>query len=202
MPRAREKKEKQASDELRVVPIDIGGTGLKASVVEASGRRAVPRRRLETPCSCPPSVMLEALAELVAPRPPHNHFGNKDWAGFPLAAAASERFGDRMINDAEMQALAVIRGKGLALMLTLGTGTGTALFREGTLLEKVGRKPLNKRVERTIEILASLLHFDHRFIGGGNARKLWIESLTIVPNDAGLEGGAAFWRLPEPAPAQ
>ena len=51
---------------------------------------------------------------------------------------------------------------------------------------------------RTIDILASLLHFDHLFIGGGNARKLSIATsawMTIVPADAGLEGGAALWRL-------
>ena len=128
-----------------------------------------------------------------------------------------------MINDAEMQGVAVIRGKGLELMLTLGTGAGTGLFRDGALmphlelahhpiysektyngyignaaLKKVGKKHWNKRVARTIDILANLLHFDHLFVGGGNARKLSIATsawMTIVPADAGLEGGAALWRL-------
>ena len=104
-----------------------------------------------------------------------------------------------MVNDAEMQGLAVIRGTGLEFVLTLGTGAGTGLFRDGALmphlelahhpiygkktyngyigdaaLKKVGKKHWNKRVARTIDILASLLHFDHLFIGGGNARKLSI----------------------------
>jgi polyphosphate glucokinase len=245
--RVKRKKENSIGAQLRVLAIDIGGTGLKASVVDAADGLVVPRQRLETPYPCPPSAMLDALAELVTPLPPHNriaigfpgmvrcgkvvtapHFGTEMWTGFPLAAAASERFGGpaRIINDAEMQGLAVIRGKGLELMLTLGTGAGTGLFREGALmphlelahpiykkktyndyvgneaLEKVGNRHWNKRVAHTIEILESLLHFDHLFIGGGNARKLSIKTsawMTIVSNDAGLEGGAALWRLPAAA---
>jgi polyphosphate glucokinase len=231
--------------ELRILAVDIGGTGLKASVVDRSGHLLVPRRRIDTPYPCPPSVMLDTLVDLVAPLPPHNriaigfpgvvrgnsvvtapHFGTGCWTGFPLATALSERFGGpaRMVNDAEMQGLAVIRSKGLELILTLGTGAGTGLFRDGELmphlelahhpiygkksyndyignaaLEKVGKKHWNKRVARTIDILYSLLHFDHLFIGGGNARKLSIAtsaSMTIIPNEAGIEGGAALWRLP------
>jgi polyphosphate glucokinase len=243
---ARPKAGKQENDELRILAIDIGGTGLKASVVNTSGTLLVPRERVETPYPCPPSVMIDALADLVAPLPAHNriaigfpgvvhggkvvtapHFGTGDWAGFPLAAAISERFGGpaRMINDAEMQGLAVIRGRGLELILTLGTGAGTGLFRDGALmphlelahhpiyrkktyndyignaaLEKVGKKHWNKRVAKTIDILMSLLHFDHLFVGGGNACRLSLETsawMTVVPNDAGIEGGGALWRISE-----
>lgn len=230
---------------LRILAIDIGGTGLKASVVDETGRLLVPRRRIRTPRPCPPQVMMEALASLVAPLPPHDciaigfpgfvqrnrvvtapHFGTEQWAGYRLAEAASERFGGeaRMVNDAEMQGLAVISGKGLELVLTLGTGAGTGLFRDGELmphlelahhpiygkkktyndyvgdaaLRKVGRKHWNKRVAHTIDVLASLLHFDHLFIGGGNGRKIVLEtpsSVTIVRNDAGIAGGAFLWSV-------
>jgi polyphosphate glucokinase len=237
------KKQKRA-DELRVLAIDIGGTGLKASIVDTAGHLLAPRQRIDTPNPCTPAIMLDALARLIAPLPGHNriaigfpgvvqhnvvltapHFAPKEWVGFPLAKAASERFGGpaRMINDAEIQGLAVIRGMGLELVLTLGTGAGTGLFREGELmphlelahhpiygkhktyndyigeaaLKKVGKKHWNKRVARTIEILTNLLHFDHLFIGGGNSRKLALPpspKVTIVNNDAGIEGGAALWR--------
>lgn len=229
----------------RVLAIDIGGIGLKASVVDESGGLLVPRHRIKTPYPCPPQVMMDALASLVAPLPPHDciaigfpgvvrrnrivtapHFGTAEWEGFPLAKAASEQFGGaaRMVNDAEMQGLAVIAGKGLELVLTLGTGAGTGLFRDGELmphlelaqhpiygkkttyndyigdaaLKKVGRKHWNKRVARTIKILTSLLHFDHLFIGGGNAGKVVLEnshSITIVDNEAGISGGAFLWKL-------
>jgi polyphosphate glucokinase len=235
---------KHKRDDLRILSIDIGGTGLKASVVDSAGRLLVPRHRIKTPCFCSPAILLDVLENLVAPLPGHNriaigfpgvvrndriltapHFQTKEWAGFPLADAASNRFGGaaKMVNDAEMQGLAVISGKGLELVLTLGTGAGTGLFRDGELmphlelaqhpiygkkktyndyigdsaLKKAGRKHWNERVERTIGILASLLHFDHLFIGGGNAQKIKLTpqpTITIVSNDAGIEGGAALWR--------
>ena len=236
-------RKKQKTAEPRILSIDVGGTGLKASIVDAAGRLLVPKQRIETPYPCTPAVMMDALAELVAPLPGHDriaigfpgvvrhnavvtapHFQTDEWVGFPLADAASKRFGGpaRMINDAEMQGLAVIRGKGLELILTLGTGAGTGLFRDGKLmphlelaqhpiygkkvtyndyigdlaLKRAGKKHWNERVARTIEVLTNLLHFDHLFIGGGNSRKLKLApsaSITVVSNDAGIEGGAALW---------
>jgi len=237
-------RQEKHDEELRVLAIDIGGTGLKASIVDRSGRLLVARQRIRTPYPSPPPVMLDALAELIAALPAHNriaigfpgvvrsgavvtapHFGTEDWAGFPLANAATERFGSpaRLVNDAEMQGLAVIRGNGLEFILTLGTGAGTGLFRDGRLmphlelaqhpiygkkttyndyigdaaLREEGAKHWNKRVAHAIDVLASLLHFDHLFVGGGNARKLTLApspTITIVNNDSGIEGGAALWR--------
>lgn len=234
---------KQKTGKLRVLSIDIGGTGLKASIVDSTGNLLVPKQRIKTPYPCTPAVMMDALAKLVAPLPEHSHiaigfpgvvrrdvvitaphFQTDEWINFPLADAASKRLGGpaRMVNDAEMQGLAVIRGKGLELILTLGTGAGTGLFRNGELmphlelaqhpiygkkktyndyignaaLKKAGRKHWNERVSRTIDILTGLLHFDHLFIGGGNALKLTLKpsaTITIVSNDAGIEGGAALW---------
>ena len=190
--------------------------------MDATGHLLVPKQRIQTPYPCTPAVMMDALAELVAHLPGHDriaigfpgvvrdntivtapHFQTDKWPGFALADAASKRFGSpaRMINDAEMQGLAVIRGKGLELILTLGTGAGTGLFRDGKLMphlelaqhpiygkkmtyndyigeaafKSTGKKHWNERVARVVEILASLLHFDHLFIGGGNARKLKLE---------------------------
>jgi polyphosphate glucokinase len=159
------------------------------------------------------------------------HWGTKAWANFALARILSRRLGDapaRLINDAEMQGLAVLRGEGLELLLTLGTGAGAALFRDGEImphlelahhaihkgssyneyigdaaLKKIGKKQWSKRVARTIDILHSLLDYDHLFIGGGNATKITIrlpDNATVVSNDAGIEGGAALWRAGLPAP--
>jgi polyphosphate glucokinase len=153
------------------------------------------------------------------------HWGTKKWAGFELASALSRRLGNapaRLINDAEMQGLAVIKRQGLELVLTLGTGAGTGLFREGQLmphmelahhpihhdmtyndyignaaLKKTGKKHWNRRVLRTIDILFSLLHYDRLYIGGGNASRISARlpaNVKLVSNDAGLEGGAMLWR--------
>ena len=51
--------------------IDIGGTGLKASVLDATGAMVADRVVVKTTYPCPPSKMVDDLAALVAPlRPP------------------------------------------------------------------------------------------------------------------------------------
>ncbi|MGH6988636.1 MAG: ROK family protein [Stellaceae bacterium] len=229
---------------LRILGIDIGGTHLKASVVGHNGKLLTEKQRVDTPYPCPPETMLDALVHLVKPLPAYDriaigfpgvvrddrvltapHFGTPPWASFPLAAALSRRLHHRpakLINDAEMQGLAVIAGRGLELVVTLGTGAGTGLFRDGEImphlelahhplhgkksyneyigieaLEKAGQKRWSKRVLATIDVLFSLLHYDHLFIGGGNAEKIVGElpsEVTLVSNDAGIEGAAALWR--------
>jgi polyphosphate glucokinase len=49
-----------------------------------------------------------------------------------------------------------------------------------------------------IEILFALLHYDHLFIGGGNAAKITFdlpENVSTVSNEAGIAGAAALWHL-------
>jgi len=57
-------------------------------------------------------------------------------------------------------------------------------------------------VEKAIECLRALVHFDHLYIGGGNARKLRFRpdpDDTIIANEAGIRGGVALWRADERA---
>jgi polyphosphate glucokinase len=49
--------------------IDIGGTGLKASVLDAEGKLLADRVRVPTTYPCPPELMVETLAKLVKPLP-------------------------------------------------------------------------------------------------------------------------------------
>lgn len=135
--------------------IDIGGTGLKAEVIDAQGRPVVERKRVPTPHPAPPAKVLEAIGTMVADLPAFDrisagfpgvvrngtiltapHLGTEDWHGFDLAAALTDRFGRpaRVLNDAEVQGFGVITGVGLEFVLTLGTGAGTALFRNGALM--------------------------------------------------------------------
>jgi polyphosphate glucokinase len=244
------RKRRRAAQGLRVLGIDIGGSYLKAAVVDAAGRMLTDRLKLKTPDPCPPKVMVRALLQLVRPLAGYNrlaigfpgvvrggrvltapHWGNSSWANFALASTLSQRLGDvpaRLINDAEMQGLAVIRGRGLELMLTLGTGAGTGLFRDGQIMphlelaqhplhksdtyndyvgdaarQRIGRKRWNKRVAHTIDVLRALLNYDHLFIGGGNASRVNARlpaNVTLVSNDAGIDGGAALWRPGRPPP--
>ena len=136
----------------KTLALDIGGTGLKASVLDESGKMVTKRVRMATPHPCPPETLLKALVKLVAPLPPYDrisigfpgvvrdghvitapHFEGKAWAGYPLEAAISRHLGKpaRLLNDAEVQGLGIIAGQGLEVVLTLGTGVGSALFSNG-----------------------------------------------------------------------
>ena len=63
----------------RTLAIDIGGTGLKASVLDAEGKMLHDRVRIETPVGSPPPAIVEALANLVAPLPAYDRVS----VGFP-----------------------------------------------------------------------------------------------------------------------
>jgi polyphosphate glucokinase len=152
------------------------------------------------------------------------NLGTKDWQGFDLAKALSLRLRRpvRVLNDAEVQGYAAIRGKGIEVVITLGTGFGTALFADGRVaphlelsqhpfrkgqtydeqlgnaaFEDVGKKRWNKRVARAIETLRTLTNFDRLYIGGGNAKHLTFElppDVKVVSNELGMRGGAFLWR--------
>jgi polyphosphate glucokinase len=59
----------------------------------------------------------------------------KSWRRFDLAAALEERLGapTRVVNDADLQGLGVVNGKGLECVITLGTGMGSSYFLDGVL---------------------------------------------------------------------
>jgi polyphosphate glucokinase len=96
----------------RTPAIDVGGTHLKASVVDEAGRLLVEPVRIETPVGSPPRVVIETLARLAAPlgefdrasvgfpgvvrngrvltAPNLDHGG---WTGFDLDTPLSRRLG-------------------------------------------------------------------------------------------------------------
>jgi len=59
--------------------VDIGGSGLKATVLDPRGRPAHERVRVETTYPCPPAKLVATLVELVKGLPPYQRVS----AGFP-----------------------------------------------------------------------------------------------------------------------
>ncbi len=137
---------------MRILALDIGGTGVKAALLNDEGQMLEHPRRCPTPAGSTPALLLERVAELVAPfggfdaisigfpgAIKHNiiltapNLGTARWRGTDLAAMAAERFGQpaRLANDATMHGLGMISGQGIEVVLTLGTGMGFALFRNG-----------------------------------------------------------------------
>src|SRR5262249_18156815 len=125
----------------RTLGIDIGGTAIQASVLDTDGRMIVERVRQPTAYPCTPDVLLDAIAALVALLPAFDrisvgfpgvvrggqvvtapHFGKKAWRGFPLEAAVGRRLERpaRLLNDAEVQGLGIVAGRGLEGGLQLG----------------------------------------------------------------------------------
>lgn len=136
----------------RILSLDIGGTGLKAALLNAQGEMLEPARRCPTPQGSTPAMLLERVAELIAPfgefdaisigfpgAIKHNliltapNLGTLNWQKTDLAKLAQERFQRpaRLANDATMHGLGIIVGEGIEVVLTLGTGMGFALFRDG-----------------------------------------------------------------------
>ncbi len=139
---------------MRILAIDIGGTGLKAAIVDAYEKLLTERLRVETPRPSPPEVVLDAIAKLVEPLSGYDYIavgfpgvvrhgkilsapnlGNDVWQNFDLAGAIEKRLGKpaRVLNDADFAGLAAIEGKGVEMVITLGTGFGSALFADGQL---------------------------------------------------------------------
>jgi polyphosphate glucokinase len=131
--------------------IDVGGTGLKALLLDAKGGALTERVRVETPRPATPTAILEALVALVAPLDHYERVSvgfpgvviedtirtapNLDggWTGFALGHLLSMKLGRpvRVLNDAGVQGFGVIEGKGLEMVITLGTGMGCALYIAG-----------------------------------------------------------------------
>jgi polyphosphate glucokinase len=147
--------------------IDIGGTGLKAAVLDAEGHMLEKRVRVRTPDDPTPKAVVDALARLVEPLPAFDrisigfpgvirrgvvltapNLGTKKWKGFALQDTLGERFGKpaRLENDAEVAGLGVIEGKGLEVVITLGTGCGSAIFYDGRMTPhlELAHHPIHK----------------------------------------------------------
>ena len=222
--------------------IDVGGTGLKMMVLDAAGKPVTERLRELTPPKPSPAKVLAVLDAMRAMIGAFDRVSigfpgviksghtmgafNLDpaWAGFPLEQTLRRKWKKpvRVANDAAIQGLGAIRGKGVELCLTLGTGLGSSLFTDGHLcpglelahhpwkdnksyeddlgkrgLEKHGNKRWNKLVAKAIAQTAALFNWDALYIGGGNAKHLTIElpkNARIVSNEDGLLGGVALWR--------
>src|SRR5215813_1460849 len=50
-----------------ILAVDIGGTGLKAAILNDGGEMLTERVRVETPHPCKPDVLVDALVALVQP---------------------------------------------------------------------------------------------------------------------------------------
>jgi polyphosphate glucokinase len=147
--------------------IDIGGSGLKAMLLDPAGKPLSERQRVPTPEIPTPPAVLRCLETLRGLLPAFDRVSvgfpgvvkrgiiftapnlHPRWAQFPLESELSSRWQKpvRVANDAAVQGYGAIKGMGVELTLTLGTGMGSALFTGGHLCPglELGHHPWKKR---------------------------------------------------------
>lgn len=222
--------------------IDIGGSHIKAALVAPNGALLTNYERIVTPIGKPPTLIVDLIRTLISPLGAFErvsvgfpgatrggtvltapNLGNNLWRGFKLADQLASRLSRpvRLANDATVQGLGAISGRGLECTITLGTGMGFALFTAGdaaphlevgqhnarnkrsydqyvghAAMLKDGSAKWNKHVLRTIGALRVLTNFDLLYIGGGNATAISFAlpaDVHLVSNETGITGGVRLW---------
>jgi polyphosphate glucokinase len=227
----------------KILSIDIGGSRIKATILDTEGNMQMDFQKIATPTSPDPGNIIQAILELTRGFQEYHrvsvgfpgytrvgiihtapNLGTAKWRGVNLGKLMTDVLNKpvRVLNDADMHGLGIVKGIGLEMVITLGTGFGTALFMDGNLLphleiahhpiskrrtydDYIGERALiefglekwNKRLTKVLGILQTVFNYDHLFIGGGNSKKINFETgeaITLVSNIDGIKGGAKVWQ--------
>ena len=134
--------------------IDVGGSSIKALILQDDGTPISRRSLIYTPHPATPDIIVATLIDLIAKQGEYDRISigfpsvvehgvtrgainlHADWDGFPLEEVLHSQLGKpiRIANDADVQGCGAIAGKGVELVITLGTGFGSSLFFNGKLL--------------------------------------------------------------------
>ncbi len=149
----------------KILTIDIGGSNIKATVLDSQGKIIEPYKKEATPNPATPAAVIAAIKKLVSQFTAFDKISvgfpgyvkngviytapnlGKGWAKTQLAKKLSTIFKKpvRLVNDADLQGLGVAKGKGFEIVITLGTGFGSAFLMDGKLLPHIelAHHPLN-----------------------------------------------------------
>lgn len=161
----------------RAIGVDIGGTGIKAGIVDLdTGKLLSKRVRVSTPVGAEPADVLTAVQEVLETLEvsdsdlplgvafPAIVKGGKTlsasniaqtWIDFPAEEFFEDGLGRgiHVVNDADAAGIAEVRygaavgAAGLTLLTTLGTGIGTALLYDGVLVPNTELGHLQRKGE-------------------------------------------------------
>ena len=206
---------------MTTLAVDIGGSSIKALALNDQGAPVTETLSQPTPSPAAPDSVFTLIHDMARTLPPHRrvsvgfpgvvksgvaqnapNLGDALWCGVRLNERLTQLLQRpvRAINDADLQGLGVVRGKGVELVLTLGTGMGAALFTDGVLvpnlelghhplragqtyedlvrdseLKRIGPLEWTARVLSAIEQLEPIFNYDTLHLGGGNVRHLQAE---------------------------
>ena len=199
-------------DEALTLAIDIGGTRLKAGILDHAGSFVAGSERVNTPDPANPDAVIAGLLDIIKPLGQfdrisvgfpgvvrHGHvltapnLGTPVWRDFPLADELSRRLERpcRLLNDASVQGLGVISGSGLECVITLGTGFGFALFDDGRLAPHLEMGQHIARGKRTYDQYLGVKALDEIGRKHWNRRfaKAMVALETLINYDVLLVGG-------------
>ncbi|RFZ81459.1 ROK family protein [Mucilaginibacter terrenus] len=234
---------KNTTAQLRILSIDIGGSSIKGTILDNKGALKMDYKKVVTPNPANPDNVIKSIKTLVKDFPEYDrisvgfpgyvrngvvktapNLGNEYWKDVDFRQLLVTALGKdaQVVNDADMQGLGVVEGKGLEMVITLGTGFGTALLMDGHLLphlevahhpiskgrdydeyigdkalDKEGVKKWNTRIKKVFKVLKTVFNYDYLYIGGGNSDKLNFKldkNMKIVTNADGIKGGARLWQ--------
>ena len=160
-----------------LIGVDVGGSGIKAALVDLRTGTATGRIRLVTPQPATPDAVSATVAEVVGRLDADGPIGctlpavvvggtvrtaahiDEGWIGTHAAAVIGKATGRRctVLNDADAAGVAEARfgvardRRGVVLMVTVGTGIGTALLNDGVLVpnSELGHLEVNGKVADT-----------------------------------------------------
>ena len=226
----------------KILAIDIGGSHIKATLLDAGGKLLKNYEKLVTPKPATPKAVVATIMELAKTLQGYTkasagfpglvkngivftapNLDNESWKNTDLDKMLTESLGcpAKVLNDADMQGLGVVSGKGFEMMITLGTGFGTAFLMNGKLLphfeiahhpvaknktydeycgqkalNRYGKKKWNRRMQKVLGILQTVFNYDRLYIGGGNAALLTgtlADNIKLTTNLDGIHGGVKLW---------
>ncbi len=226
----------------KILVIDIGGSHIKATMLDEAGVPLIAYQKITTPVPASPDSVVAAIQTLIKNFPTCDkvsvgfpgyikdgnvktapNLDQENWKDVNFVSLLSNVLKKpvKLVNDADLQGLGLVSGKGLEMVITLGTGFGTALLLNGKLLphlelahhpitkkktydeyvgekalQKKGLKKWNRRVKKVLRVLQTVFNYDHLYISGGNAVKLKFkldQNITIDGNKDGIKGGAKLW---------
>lgn len=151
-----------------ILSIDIGGSHIKATILDKEGKLMVDYNRLPTPVPATVPKVILMIKKLITGFPAFDcvsvgfpgyvkrgviktapNLGTKSWQNTNLQKLLEDELQKpvRIVNDADLQGLGVAKGKGFEIVTTLGTGFGTALLYEGHLLPhmELAHYPVSKK---------------------------------------------------------
>ena len=227
---------------MSTLAVDIGGSSIKILALNDQGAPVTETLSQPTPEPAAPEAVFALVRDMADTLPPHRrvsvgfpgvvkngvaenapNLGDELWRGVRLNERLTHLLQRpvRAVNDADLQGLGVVRGKGVELVVTLGTGMGAALFTDGVLvpnlelghhplrdgltyedlvrdseLKRIGPVEWTARVVHAVQQFEPLFNYDTLHLGGGNARHIQVElpeNVRFFALTEALRGALKLW---------